>query len=96
MSAFFVVTATIKDPDKYHAYAQGVGPTLAAHGGKALKRGKAVRALAGELAHQSIVIVEFPELAALEAWHASEEYQALIPLRSEAADMTITAYEVPA
>lgn len=96
MSAFFIVAATIKDQEKYQRYAQGVGPTLAAHGGKALRRGKAVRSLAGDLDHQSVVIVEFPDLAALDAWHASDEYQALIPLRTEAADMTITSYEVPA
>lgn len=96
MTAFFIVTATVKDPQKYQAYAQGVGPTLSAFGGKALRRGKAARALSGDLDHQSVVIVEFPDVAALDAWYASDEYQALIPLRTEAADMTITAYEVPA
>lgn len=95
MTAFFIVTTTIKDPEKYQAYVQGVGQTLAPFGGKALLRGKAVGALAGELTHQTAGIIEFPNIDALNGWHASEAYQVLIPLRVEAADMTITSYIVP-
>ena len=31
----------------------------------------------------------------LKAWYASDAYQAIIPLREEAADMTITTYDAP-
>lgn len=96
MAAFFIVTTTVKNQDAYDKYIQNVGPTLAPFGGKALLRGKADSALVGELDHQTVGIIEFPDLAAIKAWHASEAYQALIPLRSEAAEMTITAYAVPA
>ena len=95
MAAFFVVTTTVKDQDAYQNYVQSVGPTLSPFGGKAILRGKAECALAGELAHQSVGIIEFSDLAAIKAWHASDAYQALIPLRTKAADMTITAYSVP-
>ena len=40
-------------------------------------------ALAGELDHQTVGIIEFPDLAAIKTWHGSDAYQALIPLRSE-------------
>lgn len=96
MAAFFIVTTTVKDQDAYQAYIQSVGPTLSPFGGKAILRGKADCALAGELSHQTVGIIEFPDLEAIKDWYASEAYQALIPLRSEAADMTITAYAVPA
>jgi uncharacterized protein (DUF1330 family) len=96
MAAFFIVTTTVKNQDAYDKYIQNVGPTLAPFEGKALLRGKADSALAGELDHQTVGIIEFPDLAAIKAWHASEAYQALIPLRSKAAEMTITAYAVPA
>lgn len=96
MAAFFIVTTTVKNQDAYEKYIQSVGPTLAPFGGKAVLRGKADCALAGELDHQTVGIIEFPDLAAIKAWYDSDAYQALIPLRSEAADMTITAYAAPA
>lgn len=96
MTAFFIVTTSVKDPEAYQAYTKSVGPTLAPFGGKAVLRGKADGVLAGVLTHQLVGIIEFPDLDALKAWHGSEAYQALIPLRSKAADMTITTYTVPA
>jgi len=95
MTAFFIATTTVKDQAAYQAYVQSVGPTLAPFGGKALLRGKTDCALAGEPTHDSVGVIEFPDLAAIKAWHASEAYQALIALRSKAAEMTITAYAVP-
>lgn len=96
MAAFFIVTTTVKDQEAYQAYIQSVGPTLAPFGGKAVLRGKAVEALAGALNHETVGIIEFPDIDALNDWHASEAYQALLPLRSRAADMTITSYVIPA
>lgn len=96
MAAFFIVTTTVKDQEAYQAYLQGVGPTLAPFGGKPALRGKAVAALAGELDHQMVGVIEFPDIEALNGWHASAAYQALLPLRGKAADMTITSYVVPA
>ncbi|MFA6220383.1 MAG: DUF1330 domain-containing protein [Erythrobacter sp.] len=95
MTAFFIVTTTVKDTEKYQAYVEGVGPTLARFGGKAVLRGKAIEALAGELNHQTVGVIEFPDIDALNGWHACEAYQALIPLRTQAADMTIVSYIVP-
>jgi len=96
MTAFFIVTTTVKDQEAYQTYAQSVGPTLAPFGGKAVLRGKADGALAGQLNHQSVGIIEFPDIDAVKAWYASDAYQALIPLRTRAADMTIITYVVPA
>lgn len=95
MAAFFIVKTTVKDPECYQTYVHSVGPTLAPFGGKALLRGKAVEALAGTLTHQMVGIIEFADIDALNAWHRSEAYQALIPLRSRAADISIISYVVP-
>ncbi|MCR9195574.1 MAG: DUF1330 domain-containing protein [Hyphomonas sp.] len=93
MSAFFIATVTIKDGDKFQDYASKFGATAAAHGGKPLLRGKVGKALAGSASHEIAAVVVFPDMAALESWHASDAYQAIIPLRNQAADMTIIAYE---
>lgn len=85
MSAYVVVHANILDQNKMQEYAGGAGPTVTAHGGKFLCRGPAT-ALAGESAHQIMVVLEFPDRAAAERWYNSDEYQALIPTRREAMD----------
>jgi uncharacterized protein (DUF1330 family) len=96
MSAFFVARVSVKDGAKFQEYAQKAGATFGAHGGELVLRGAVTGALAGTRDHQSVGIVKFPSAEALSAWYASPEYQALIPLRDEAADMAITTYEMPA
>jgi uncharacterized protein (DUF1330 family) len=92
MTAFFVASVAVKNPGKFQEYAQKAGATFSAHGGEVVLRGRAESALAGVLAHQAVGIVRFPSMAALTAWFHSPEYQALIPLRDEAADMALITY----
>lgn len=96
MPAFFVATVSVKDAGKFQDYAQKAEATFAAHGGELVLRGKAEAVLAGVLAHQAVGIVRFPDLGSLQAWFQSQAYQALIPLRDAAADMTIITYSMPA
>lgn len=96
MTAFFVATVTIRHPEKFQEYAQKAAATFAPHGGEAVLRGKVDGALAGRADHQAVGIVGFPDAAALSAWFSSPEYQALVPLRDEAADITIITYSIPA
>jgi len=95
-TAFFVSTVTVKDGAKFQEYARRAAETLAAHGGALVLRGRLDTVLAGDADHQAVGIVAFPDADALAAWYASAAYQALIPLRDEAADMTLTAYSLPA
>jgi uncharacterized protein (DUF1330 family) len=95
MSAFFIATVKIKDQEKFQEYASSTGPTLTPFGGELLKRGKAVSTLAGSSDHQMVGIIAFPDIDALDNWYQSDAYQALIPLRDSAADMTLTTYVEP-
>lgn len=95
MAAFFVATVTVKNPGKFQEYAQKAAATFAPHGGETVLRGKADGALAGAADHQAVGIVRFPSRDALMAWFNSPEYQAIVPLRDEAAEMTIVTYAVP-
>ena len=96
MTAFFVATVKVKDPAKFQQYAEQAGATFAAHGGEPVLRGKTAGALVGSADHQAVGIIKFPSSDALQAWYDSSEYQAIVPLREEAADMTIVTYAVPA
>ena len=50
-------------------------------------------ALAGENPYASMVVIRFPSVAAANSWFTSPAYQALIPLRQQAADVVLTSYE---
>jgi len=95
MTAFFVATAKIKDPTKFGDYAQKAGASMKDFGGEVVQRGQMREVLAGEADHNGVGVVQFPDLQSLTDWYASSAYQSIIPLRDEAADITIVAYEVP-
>jgi len=96
MTAFFIATVKIRNADRFQEYAQKAGATFAAYGGELVIRGKLDGELAGTVDHQAVGIVKFPSPEALSNWFQSPEYQAIIPLREEAADMVIATYTVPA
>lgn len=96
MTAFFVATVKVNNPEKFQEYAQKAAKTFAAHGGEPVLRGKVNEVLAGQSNHQAVGIVRFPDQDALTAWFHSDAYQAIVPLRDQAADMVIVTYSIPA
>ena len=96
MTAFFVAVVTVKDPARMQEYSQKAAETFKPFGGEMVMRGKAGEVLTGgAVTHQATGIASFPSMQDLKAWYASDAYQAIIPLREEAADMTITTYDAP-
>ena len=96
MTAFFVAVVTVKDPARMQEYSQKAAETFKPFGGEMVMRGKAGEVLTGGAAtHQATGIASFPSMQNLKAWYTSDAYQAIIPLREEAADMTITTYDAP-
>lgn len=88
MVAYLIVEHTITDPVKFDEYRTKVGPLIAKHGGRYLTKGGSHRLLeVDRRPPDRVVIIEFPDMAALDAWYASPEYQPLIALRQSAVDM---------
>lgn len=85
MPAYIVVDANVHDPEAFKAYAEKVGATLKAHGGKPIAN-NAPETLEGDWAPQRVVILEFADEAAAKGWYNSPEYQEIIPLRQRAAN----------
>jgi len=83
---------SVIDAEKWAEYRGKVPATLAPWGGELLLRGKRFAVLSGEHAHTDVVVIRFPDQAALNGWHASAAYQALIPLRQQAADVVLLGY----
>lgn len=94
MSAAYVIGhLTVKNAEKWAEYRNQVPATLAPWGAELVLRGKRVAILAGEHPHSDVVVIRFPDQEAVNSWHASPAYQALIPLRQQAADMVLLSYE---
>jgi uncharacterized protein (DUF1330 family) len=92
MSALAIGHITIHDADKWAQYRAQVPATLAPWGAEQLFRGAVEKLLAGQHRHTETVVIRFPDLATLDGWHQSAAYQALIPLRREAADIDLISY----
>jgi uncharacterized protein (DUF1330 family) len=94
MAAYLVVEHIITDPVKFEEYRTKVGPIIAKHGGAYLTRGGSHKMPeGGHWKPERVVIIEFPDIDALNAWYNSPEYQPLIALRKECTsdlDMLIT------
>ena len=91
--AFALGHISIKDPAKWAEYRDRVPGTLAPFGGELMFRGKLAATLSGKHAHTDTVAIRFADLATAQAWHDSPAYQALIPLRQQAADITLLLFE---
>ena len=91
--AYLIGHISVRDAEKWAEYRGRVPDTLKPWGGELVFRGRRVAVLSGEHAHADTVVIRFPSAAALAAWHGSAAYQALIPLREQAADMVLIAYE---
>ena len=94
MSAYIVVEHKITDPAKFEEYRMKVGPMIAKYGGRYLTKGGSHKfPEGGHWKPERVVIIEFPDMAALNAWYTSPEYQPLITLRKSCTsdlDMLIT------
>ncbi len=92
-NAYVIGQITVKNPELWAEYRDQVPATLSPWGGELVFRGKQVAALSGENPHPDIVVIRFPSVAAANSWFSSPAYQALIPLRQQAADVLLTSYE---
>jgi uncharacterized protein (DUF1330 family) len=92
-NAYVIGHITVKDQDKWAEYRSKVPATLEAWGGELVFRGELSTVLSGNHKHSDTVVIRFPDLKNLTNWHSSPQYQSLISLRQEAAEVDLLAYE---
>jgi uncharacterized protein (DUF1330 family) len=90
--AYVVGQMTVKNSEKWAQYRGQVLATVQPFGGELVFRGQQVQTFSGVNPHPDIVVIRFPSADDAQAWHGSAAYQALIPLRQEAADVVLTTY----
>ena len=93
MAAYVIGHITVKNPEKWEEYRMRVPATLAPWSGKVILRGKRVAVLTGEHPYTDAVVIRFPDAEAIAMWYRSPEYQELIPIREQAAEMVLISYE---
>ncbi|MGE0627972.1 MAG: DUF1330 domain-containing protein [Hyphomicrobiaceae bacterium] len=93
MAAYLIANIQVKDPAKYEEYKKGVAATSDKFGGKFLARGGASKTLEGDVTAGRVVIIEFPDMAKLQAWYNSSDYAPLLDLRKAASDGHLMAVE---
>lgn len=84
MSAYVIFNVTVTDPVRYADYARHTPRIIAEHGGRMLVRGGAPEVLEGNVPVQRIVVLEFKDRKAAQAFFNSPAYQAIIGIRQEA------------
>ena len=95
MSAACVIGhISVINPAQWAEYCAKVPDTVRPWGGEMVFRGRRVRLLAGVHERAETVVLRFPDLASVDGWFDSEAYQALIPLRLQAAEVDLVSYEI--
>ena len=76
MAAYLIVQHTITNPEKFEEYRVKVGPMIEKYGGRYLTKGGSHSLLeVDRRPPDRVVIIEFPNMAALNGWYHSPEYQ---------------------
>jgi uncharacterized protein (DUF1330 family) len=77
---------SVSDPEKFSAYQQAAGPTLAQNGGKILGGGTNVEVADGTWSPVGMVVIEFESMAKAKEWYSSPEYSAIKSQRHDNTD----------
>lgn len=93
MPAICVGHIRVRNSEAWEQYRSRVGATITQYGGELLFRGQQERLFSGEMQHENVVALQFENIDAANRWHDSPEYQALIPIRERAADVTLVLYK---
>ena len=94
MKAYLIGQIIVKDDELWQEYVAGVQESMLPFNAELVFRGKRSAVLAGENDRDLVVVIGFSDRATLNDWFYSDKYQALIPLRDQAADVVITTYDV--
>lgn len=97
MPAYMIVTAKIHDRDAFiSGYGAAAGALVQKFGGRYVLRGPGARLLEGDFGDgASMVISEWPDMAAAEAFWNSPEYADAKKLREGIADVQVVLIEAP-
>ena len=93
MPAYVIFDVEIRDLARYQDFMNQVKPALEAAGARYLARGGAHRVHEGDWSPRRIVIIEFPSVAAWEAFYHGAVYRGLKGIRDECSSARLVSVE---
>ncbi len=93
MPAYLYVNIEVTDAAGFEAYGAQVPAMIERFGGRYLARGSLGLRLEGDLEARRQVLLEFPDMASLQAWYGSDEYRPMLALRRSASIGEVMAFE---
>ena len=79
MSAYLIIDVDIPNPKRYEVYKRDVVKVIARHGGEYLVRGGEFEVIEGDWQPARLVLLRFPDRAAIHAFLIDPDY---VPLRN--------------
>jgi uncharacterized protein (DUF1330 family) len=96
VSVLVIVQGT-PHPDRLETlkqYQRAAGAVIQKHGGQVVARGNGLETLAGHHKWGVGIVLRFPDMAAVHAWHNDPDYQKVLPLRNDAyADLELNVFQ---
>ena len=86
MSAYIIARISVTDPDRYSDYGAVAPALFAKHGGRFVVRGGRPATLEGPEETRRVVVIEFPDRAAAEAFYNDAAYAPVRAIRWEAGE----------
>jgi uncharacterized protein (DUF1330 family) len=93
MPAYVIFDVEIRDLQQYQSFMLGVKPALEAAGARYLARGGAHKVYEGDWQPRRIVLLEFPSVAAWEAFYTGATYQGLKAVRDACSSARLVSVE---
>lgn len=93
MAAYVIFDVDITEPERYQEFMTGVKPALESAGARYLARGGAHEVYEGDWQPRRIVLLEFPSVAAWEAFYHGATYQELKGVRDACSSARLVSVE---
>ncbi len=93
MPAYLIASIDVHDPDRYEHYKRGVPALIARHGGEYLARGGEVEVCDGDWKPSRLVLLRFPDRAAIRAFLDDPDYRPLAAIRHASATSSLVAVD---
>jgi uncharacterized protein (DUF1330 family) len=93
MPAYVIFDVEIWDVPQYQEFMSSVKPALEAAGARYLARGGAHKVHEGDWEPRRIVLLEFPSVAAFEAFYNGSTYQGLKSVRDRCSSARLVSVE---
>jgi uncharacterized protein (DUF1330 family) len=93
MAAYVIADIEVTDAQLYDTYRAGTAATIEQYGGTFAVRGGAFEVLEGDWNPNRLIVIEFHNMDAAQAWYKSDEYAPLKALRQRAANSRLVMVE---